>query len=161
MRDQSPLPCLYKKNNSHRWHHTRIHILKTSGTQTRDTFFRFYLTPVGKEWALFQEAYILLISCWYRSWISFLFNLKAAVTNPISGDQTSLHSFTAAGISNFSNLHFLPCSASSCRTNSSTVGDEHASSKELTGMPRFSTSSMIFCWCGTTKATQYCLLESP
>lgn len=55
-------------------------------------------------WSPFQEAYILLISLLYLSWMSFLFNLNAAVTRPMSGDQTSVTSFTAAGISNFSNL---------------------------------------------------------
>lgn len=51
-----------------------------------------------------HEAYMRFISCWYRSCMSFLFNLNAAVTSPMSGDHTSAQSFTAAGISNFNSL---------------------------------------------------------
>jgi hypothetical protein len=36
--------------------------------------------------------------------MSFLLSLNAAVTSPMSGDHTSVHNFTAAGISNFSSL---------------------------------------------------------
>lgn len=43
-----------------------------------------------------------LMSSLYRSWMSFRLILKAAVTSPMSGDHTSLHSFTAWGTSNFS-----------------------------------------------------------
>lgn len=51
-----------------------------------------------------DAPYILLISCWYLCWMSLRLSLKAAVTSPISGDHTSVHSLTAAGISNFSSL---------------------------------------------------------
>ncbi|CAB3237679.1 unnamed protein product [Arctia plantaginis] len=49
-----------------------------------------------------HDAYIRLMSSLYRSWMSFRFILKAAVTSPMSGDHTSVTSFTASGTSNFS-----------------------------------------------------------
>lgn len=57
-----------------------------------------------QDFARHHEAYILLISCWYRSCTAFLFSLNAAVTNPMSGDHCSAHNFTAPGISNLWSL---------------------------------------------------------
>jgi hypothetical protein len=50
------------------------------------------------------DAYIRVISFLYLSWMSLRLSLNAAVTRPISGDQTSLHRVIAVGTSYLLNL---------------------------------------------------------
>ena len=75
----------------------------------------------------------------------FLLSLKAAVTSPDSGSQISLTMVTLPGISNFSNLCFLPCIWSSRRTAYVRSLSEHWVSKSKLVLSCFSASSRNCC----------------
>ena len=71
----------------------------------------------------------------YRSWMTLRFNLKAAVTRPVSGDQISETSVTAWGISNFCSPDLTEWFCISVRVNFSTCGWLQSSSKVFNSMP--------------------------
>ena len=75
----------------------------------------------------------------------FLLSLKAAVTSPDSGSQISLTMVTLPGISNFSNLCFLPCIWSSRRTAYVRSLSEHWVSKSKLVLSSFSANSRNCC----------------
>ena len=65
---------------------------------------------------IYIVLYIWLISFWYKSWITFRFNLKAAVMIPDSGVHGSEINVKLAGISNLPNPRLSPWLVSSFRT---------------------------------------------
>ena len=79
--------------------------------------------------------YIRSMEDLYRSWRTLRFNLKAAVTRPVSGVQISETSVTAWGISNFCSRDLTECFCNSVRANFSTCGWLQSSSKVFSSMP--------------------------
>ena len=79
------------------------------------------------------------------TWSGRLLSLKAAVTSPDSGSQISLTIVTPPGISNFSNLCFLPCVWSSRRTAYVRSLSEHWVSKSKLVLSSFSANSRNCC----------------
>ena len=82
-----------------------------------------------------QIVYIRSMEDLYRSWMTLRFNLKAAVTRPVSGDQISETSVTAWGISNFCSPDLTEWFCISVRVNFSTCGWLQSSSKVFNSMP--------------------------
>ena len=126
-------------------------LLKKNHPQSCSEIITFF-SPIAAQTAQTEEFIFQNVA--YRATVyriieltcsGFLLSLKAAVTSPDSGSQISLTMVTLPGISNFSNLCFLPCIWSSRRTAYVRSLSEHWVSKSKLVLSCFSASSRNCC----------------